>query len=100
MGEKTGNQQGRGWPELWTSETQHSTVQEQAPPPLISKKWLCHRLKIIFPSGSPNYVQLYTKVLTPDVLERLGCSIEEIRRRDFKTFNRVQTCALIRILEL
>ena len=51
-------------------------------------------------NGMPNYKRLYTAVLTPDVLQALDIRPDEIHRRDFKTFNRVQTCALIRILGL
>lgn len=97
MGETIVNQQPGSSSNIRTSKAPPATDHV---PPLIDKKWLCHRFGLVLGSGLPNYPRLYTSVLTPDVLEALDIKPAEIHCRQFKTFNRVQTCALIRILEL
>ena len=70
------------------------------PPPLISKKWLCYRFGLVQPCGRPIYPALYTKVLTPAVIEAMGATVEQVRNRDVKTFTRQQTMVLINVLGL
>lgn len=73
----------------------------EVPPAFITKKWLCWRLDLIhLPCGRPNYKALYQLALTPEVLSAIGTAEGAVRRRGFTTFNREQTVALIRILDL
>lgn len=77
-----------------------TTTTTEAPPGLITKKWLCARFGLIRQDGSVYYHGLYSKVLTPEVIEQMGCTIEQIRDTRLRTFNRVQTLKLIEILGL
>lgn len=78
-----------------------STYQAPADaPPLISKKWLACRFNLMSPAGSVDYKGLYRKVLTPDVIQEMGLTIEQVRRSDVRTFDRQQTIKLIEILSL
>lgn len=69
-------------------------------PLLISKKWLCWHFRLVHPGGKCNYPALYQWILTPDVLAAMGLSTDQVRRPEFKTFNRVQTVRLIELLAL
>ena len=72
----------------------------EPPPPLITKKWLACRFDLMQESGHIDYKQLYTKVLTPEVIREMGSTVEEIRCKNLRKFTRQQTITLIRVLEL
>lgn len=78
----------------------HETNATPPPPALITKKWLCIHFGLMRSGGSIYYEGLYKKVLTPEVIERMGCTPEEIRDSRLRTFNRLQTLKLIEILGL
>jgi hypothetical protein len=82
-------------PSLWHVETRLDTDQAPAPPPLITKKWLCVRFDLVQPSGRIYYERLYDYILTPEIIDCLGCTIDEIRNKSMKTFTRAQTLVLI-----
>ena len=84
---------------IWRSEIASRTDQEP-PPPLISKKWLCYRFDLVQPCGRPNYSQLYSKVLTGSVIAAMNATPDQIRRVSVRTFTREQTVVLIRLLGL
>ncbi len=86
-------------PGYWAQE-QRITPHELAPPPLICKKWLCTRFDLVYPSGRVNVRALYSKVLTPTVIQALGMSETEIRSPRIKMFDRQQTVILIKLLDL
>ncbi len=70
-------------------------------PRLLTKKWLCIYFNLYNPHSNRTYVnQLYQKVLTPEVLEKVGTTQSEIRHVSHRTFNREQTVKLISVLEI
>ena len=69
-------------------------------PPLLSKKWLCIHFGLTCPGGKPNTIGLYSKVLTPDVLQLAGLTQQEVRRREVRTFDRTTSRLLIQALGL
>jgi len=69
-------------------------------PPLISKKWLCVHFGLTCPGGKPNTTSLYSKVLTPDVLEAVGLTETQVRCRQVRTFDRTTSRRLIEALGL
>lgn len=86
---------------IWRHEMPILTNQADDPAPaLIDKKWLCHRLDLVHPSGRPKYLALYRYVLTPHVLQMLGLTEKEVRQRGFRIFSREQTVELVKILGL
>ena len=91
-------------PERITPQTpQHlragHSVTDQVPP-LISKKWLCVHFGLTCPGGKANTSGLYSKVLTPDVLESIGLTEKEVRRQEVRTFDRTTSRLLIQALGL
>lgn len=104
MGQPNNIQDFRPWNQIWreerTPDTNRTPLADDEPPPLICKKWLCHRFGLINARGLPVYKRLYTQVLTLDVIQAIGSTPEAIRLPGMKTFNRVQTVALIKILGL
>lgn len=85
-------------PGYWVQE--QNTIHHEPAPPLICKKWLCIRFDLVYPSGRVNVRALYSKVLTPAVIQGLGMSESEIRSNRLKMFDRQQTVLLIRLLDL
>ncbi len=83
---------------IWQIES--STGPSEAPPPLISKKWLAIRFGLMQRSGYIYYKGLYTKVLTPEVIAAMNCTTEEIKDSRLRVFTRQQTLQLIEILGL
>lgn len=69
-------------------------------PAIISKKWLCWRFELVHPGGKPNYPALYVWILTPDVLQALGLTTKQVRRPEFRTFNRQHSVQLVELLSL
>jgi hypothetical protein len=69
-------------------------------PAIITKKWLADRMKCTTPSGEVNINRLYNYVLTPDVLAHLGLTVQQVRCKGFKCFDRVQSVRLVQILHL
>jgi len=63
-------------------------------PNLITKKWLyCHfEISRSHPNG------LYRNILTSEVLEELGLSINQVRTPGFRVFSATQSRKLIQIL--
>lgn len=103
MGQPNNFQDFTPWHQIWRMEQPadtNRTPSDDPPPPLICKKWLCHRFGLINARGLPVYKRLYTQVLTLEVIQAIGSTPEEIRLPGMKTFTRVQTVALIKILGL
>jgi hypothetical protein len=70
-------------------------------PLLMTKKWLCIYFRLYNPHSQRAYVdQLYRKVLTPEVLAKVGTTQTEIRHVSHRTFNREQTVKLISVLDI
>lgn len=80
-----------------TKSTHHAP---EPAPAIITKKWLCARLGFQYPSGRFNYVRLYSEGLTPDVIRQLGLTIEKVRNRNVRSFDRVTSVKIIEILSL
>ncbi len=85
----------------WRQETTpHTDPAYEAPPPLITKKWLACRFNLMHDSGNIDYKKMYRKVLTPEVIQAMGSTVAEIRSNRLRTFTRQQTNILIKLLEL
>ncbi len=72
----------------------------QAPPRIISKKWLCATFDCQFPGGRFNYRRLYRVVLTSQVLTAAGLDPQQVRRTTFREFDAVASAKLREILSI
>lgn len=72
----------------------------QAPPMLLTKKYLVERMGCLKPCGVANLTRFYKNVLTHEVLFQIGLSQRDVRRAGFTTFNREQSIKLTQILAL
>lgn len=63
-------------------------------PPIITKKWLYGRFNI----SPTNKSQLYTLVLTDNVLQAIDLTVSQVRTCAFRSFNAVQSRKLAEIL--
>lgn len=52
------------------------------------------------PTGRINYAGLYQRVLTPEVIQKMGETPASIRRQSLRVFSREQTVRIIEILGL
>jgi len=72
----------------------------QAPPRIISKKWLCATFGCQFPGGRFNYRRLYRVVLTEPVLVAAGLDPQQVRCTTFREFDAVASAKLREILSI
>jgi len=81
---------------------QHTThTADTAPlPRLITKKSLCVYFGLVNARGRMNYHRLYLRVLTPEVIDALGMSAEQMRHPGMKEFDAVQSATLREILKI
>ncbi|MEZ4925560.1 MAG: hypothetical protein R3A50_04740 [Saprospiraceae bacterium] len=66
-------------------------------PALLSKKWLCCYFNL-WNGSRPNYKQLYKKVLTPEVLERVVLTQNQVK--EMKTFDALTSARLKQVLSI
>lgn len=82
---------------------QHTTHAADTAPPLprlITKKSLCVYFGLVNARGRMNYHRLYLRVLTPEVIDALGMSAEQMRHPGMKEFDAVQSATLREILKI
>lgn len=70
----------------------------RAPLPL-TKKWLALHFKC-YAGGRVNTRVFYTKILSPDVIEAAGLTLEEVRHPGCKTFTVTQSLQICKMLGL
>lgn len=71
---------------------------ENEVPTIITKKWLAERYKCNDYTGRVNTIRLFRYVLTPAVLEAIGLTENECRKKSFRSFTAVQSSQLSAIL--
>ena len=79
------------------SRTPHTP---DAPPPILTKKWLAFRFGCQYPAGNFNYKRLYRLVLTVEVLAEIGYTPESVKGPRVVEFDAVASRKLIKILDL
>lgn len=73
---------------------------ESATNHLLSKKDLCCYYNLINPQGNCNYDALYNLVLTDEVIQQMGLTVEQVRCRGKKIFTATETLRLKDILRI